>query len=72
MHAPRASHLHSANQVIRYLKGTLGRGCLFIKQNGGLHLEVYMDAHYARSLVDHCSTPGYCAFLGRQSFNRVE
>ena len=31
MHAPLEEHMAAANQVLRYLKGTLGRGLFFKK-----------------------------------------
>ena len=63
MHTPRVSNLHAAHRVLRFLKGTIGRGLLF-RCHSGLDLEVYTDADYAGSIVDRCSTSGYCTFLG--------
>ena len=63
MHTPRVSHLHATHRVLRFLKGTIGRGLLF-RRNSGLDLEVYTDADYAGSIVDRRSTSGYCTFLG--------
>ena len=63
MHTPRVSHLHAAHRVLRFLKGTVGRGLLF-RRHSGLDLEVYTDADYAGSIVDRRSTSGYCTFLG--------
>ena len=63
MHAPRVSHMHAAHRVLRFLKGTAGRGLLF-KRHSTLNLEVYTDTDYTGSIVDRHSTSGYCTFLG--------
>ena len=63
MLSPRVSHLHAAHRVLRFLKGTIGRGLLF-RRHSILDLEVYTDADYAGSVVDRRSTSGYCTFLG--------
>ena len=49
--------------LTRFLKGTLGRE-LILQRGGALHLEVYADADYKGSHVDHCSMMGYCTFVG--------
>ncbi|RVW23969.1 hypothetical protein CK203_092075 [Vitis vinifera] len=43
-------------------KATLGKGILF-KNSIELSLEAYIDANYARSVVDLRSTMGYCTSL---------
>ena len=48
--------------MLHYLKGNLGKGILF-KKNNTLALEAYIDADCAGSLVDRRSTTGYCTFL---------
>ena len=63
MHTPRVSHLHAVHRVLRFLKGTIGRGLLF-RRHSILNLEVYTDADYAGSVVDCRSISGYCTFLG--------
>ena len=40
MHTPRVSHLHAAHRVLRFHKGTIGRGLLF-RRHSILNLEVY-------------------------------
>ncbi|WKA05210.1 hypothetical protein VitviT2T_023189 [Vitis vinifera] len=62
MHDPKKPHLQAAYRVLHYLKGNLGKGILF-KKNNTLALEAYTDADYAGSLVDRRSTIGYCTFL---------
>ena len=63
MHDPREPHLQIAYRVLHNLKGILGKGILF-KKNNTLALEAYIDADCAGSLVDRRSTTGYCSFLG--------
>ena len=62
MHDPREPHLKAAYRVLHYLKGNLGKGILF-KKNDTLALEAYTDADYIGSIVDRRSTTGYCTFL---------
>ena len=63
MHQPKEIHLQAALRIVQYLKGTLGRGILF-ERNENANLEAYIDADYAGSIVDRRSTTGYCTFLG--------
>jgi hypothetical protein len=43
MHDPRTGHMEVVHRILRYLKGTPGRGIWF-KKNGHLNLEGYCDA----------------------------
>ena len=43
MHAPGPAHFEAVFRILRYLKGTLGKGILF-KKHGHLQVEVYTDA----------------------------
>ena len=43
MHSPSQRHFEAAYRVVRYLKGTPGKGLLF-RKNNDLLVEVYMDA----------------------------
>ena len=63
MKDPRESHWQAAHRVLVYLKGTAGHR-LFFKRNGGLKLEVFIDADFGGSMVDRSSTSAYCSFLG--------
>ena len=54
--------------MLRYLKGTSGKGILF-KHNNSLALEVYtdvdyVDVDYAGSIVDSRFIMRYCTILG--------
>ena len=63
MHSLNLHHLQDAFRVLRHLKGTLGLGFNF-KRNQNLNLEIFNDADFARSLIDQRSTAGICTFLG--------
>ena len=62
VHEPREPLLQFAYEVLRYLKGDLGKGNLF-KKNDALALEAYNNVDYAVSLVDWRSTTRYFTFL---------
>ena len=62
MHDPREPHIQVAYRVFHYLKGNLGKGILFEK-NDTLSIEAYTDTDNAGSIVDRRSTTGYCTFL---------
>jgi hypothetical protein len=63
MHDPRDGHLEAAQRILRYLKGTPGKG-LWFKSNGHLNVDGYCDADWASCLDDRRSTSGYCVFVG--------
>jgi hypothetical protein len=63
MHDPRTWHMEVVYRILRYLKGTLGRG-LWFRKNGHLDLEGYCDVDWASSRDDRRSTSGYCVFVG--------
>ena len=63
MHDPRTGHLEVVYQILRYLKGTPGKG-LWFRANRHLNLEGYYDADWASSRDDRRSTSGYCVFVG--------
>ncbi|KAK2967234.1 hypothetical protein RJ640_002061 [Escallonia rubra] len=62
MHSPKKKHLDAVYGVLRYLKGTPGKG-LFFKRGDDRMVEIYTDADWARSLVDRRSTSGYCTYV---------
>ena len=63
MHSPGPEHFDAAYRILKYLKGTPGKGLLFEK-HGHLQVEVYTDADWAGSVIDRRSTSGYCTFVG--------
>nr|CAE03643.1 OSJNBa0060N03.8 [Oryza sativa Japonica Group] len=63
MHDPRTGHLDVVHKILRYLKGTPGKGLWFMK-NGHLNVEGYCDADWASSMDDRRSTSGYYVFVG--------
>jgi hypothetical protein len=63
MHDPRTGHMEAVYQILRYLKGTPGKG-LWFRANQHLNLEGYCDANWASSRDDRRSTFGYCMFVG--------
>ena len=62
MHALGPAHFE-AFRILRYLKGTPGKGILF-KKHGHLQVDVYTDTDWAGSTTDRRSTSGYCSFVG--------
>jgi len=63
MHDPRTGHMEAVYQILRYLKGTPGKG-LWFKANQHLNLEGYCDADWASSKDDRRSTSRYFVFVG--------
>ncbi|CAN1766567.1 Retrovirus-related Pol polyprotein from transposon TNT 1-94 [Linum perenne] len=63
MHSPGASHFDAVYRIIRYLKGSPGKGLMF-RRRGNLQVEVYTDADWAGDVNDRRSTSGYCTFIG--------
>ena len=59
MHSPTQKHLQAMFHVLRYLKGTLGRGLLFWKTNER-GIKGFVDVDWAGSREDSRSTSGYC------------
>lgn len=63
MHQPQDHHLEAVMRIIRYLKGTTGRG-IWYRNHGHLDIQIYTDADWAGSLIDRRSTSGYFALIG--------
>ncbi|XP_071712573.1 uncharacterized mitochondrial protein AtMg00810-like [Rutidosis leptorrhynchoides] len=58
MHAPLQSHFNLALRVLRYLKGSPGRGVQFVKSDS-FTLNAFCDADYGKCKVDRKSVTGY-------------
>ena len=62
MHTPLEIHMEAAYRVLKYLKGTSGRG-LFFKKTKNQLIEVYTDVDWVGSVSDRRSTSRYCTFI---------
>lgn len=62
MHSPGPEHFETAYRILKFLKGTPGRGLMFEKWNH-LQIEVYTDVDWAGSLTNRRLTSGYCTFV---------
>jgi hypothetical protein len=60
---PTITHYETACRVVRYLKGTPGRG-LFFSRSSALQILGFADADWANCVDSRRSTSGYCFFLG--------
>jgi hypothetical protein len=63
MHAPTVQHLGMVKRILRYLKGTIGRG-IVMTRNGHTNVMGYTDSDWAGNSLDRRSTTGYCMFVG--------
>jgi hypothetical protein len=61
--APTIVHYESACRIVRYLKGSPGRGLFFSRQST-LQLMGFADADWANCVDTRRSTSGYCFFIG--------
>ncbi|MCI07440.1 copia protein, partial [Trifolium medium] len=61
--SPTITHYETACRVVRYLKGTPGRG-LFFPRSSSLQILGFADADWANCLDTRRSTSGYCFFMG--------
>jgi hypothetical protein len=62
MHAPRTPHLDTINRILRYLKGSPGKG-IWMNRNNTNTICGYFDADWAENF-DRKSTTGFCTFVG--------
>ncbi|CAL8119105.1 unnamed protein product [Prunus armeniaca] len=62
MHSPTLEHLTLVKRILRYLKGSVGRG-IIMKKNNNTQIMGYCDADWAGNAIDRKST-GYCRFVG--------
>ena len=63
MHAPTMGDWHKVDRILRYLKGSPGRG-ICMKNNQSSEIVGYCDADWAGDSKDRRSTTGYCMFVG--------
>ncbi|XP_048440597.1 uncharacterized mitochondrial protein AtMg00810-like [Pyrus x bretschneideri] len=63
MHAPNTDHMKIVHRVLRYLKGSIGRGILMCN-NGHTQISGYTDADWAGNSLDRKSITGFCTFVG--------
>ncbi|XP_068304379.1 uncharacterized mitochondrial protein AtMg00810-like [Pyrus communis] len=63
MHAPNTDHMKIVHRVLRYLKGSIGRGIL-MRNNGHTQISGYTDADWAGNSLDRKSITGFCTFVG--------
>ena len=62
MHSPLVSHMYVVYMILRYLKGTFGKG-LFFKKNKERSVEVFVNADSTSLAVDRHSNLGYCSYM---------
>lgn len=63
MQSPGQKHSEVVYWILKYLKGTLGRGLLFTN-HGHLKIEAYTDVDWVGSIMDRRFTLGYYTFIG--------
>ena len=63
MHAPTSFHLQLVKRIMRYLKGSVGRG-IVMANNGHTQITGYSDSDWAGNAIDRKSTTGFCIFVG--------
>ena len=62
MHSPKESHLEAVYKILRYLKGSPGRG-LFFKKSDSKKVEIYTNADWVGSANGKRPTTGYCTYV---------
>ena len=63
MHTPQRPHIDTALRLLRYLKGSPGKGIL-LSSNSSFHVTAFCDADCVGCLIARRSTTAYCTFLG--------
>ncbi|KAM1069409.1 hypothetical protein ACFX13_001358 [Malus domestica] len=63
MHSPTMEHFNLVKRILRYLKGSVGRG-IIMKKNANTQITGYCDADWAGNSIDRKSTTGFCTFVG--------
>ncbi|KAL1205188.1 Retrovirus-related Pol polyprotein from transposon RE2 [Cardamine amara subsp. amara] len=64
MQALSKHHWGMVDRILRYLKGTPGKG-IWMDRNNSTDIVGYCDADWAGDKGDRKSTTGYCTFVGR-------
>jgi hypothetical protein len=62
MHSPKEIHYNAAVRLLRFLKGSPGKGILF-RTEGNSRIEAYVDADWAGCNIDRKSTSGWCIYV---------
>ena len=63
MHSPIVHHLNIVKRILRYLKGSIGRG-IIMHNNHSTIISGYTDADWAGNAIDRKSKIGHCTFVG--------
>ncbi|XP_020254275.1 uncharacterized protein LOC109831356 [Asparagus officinalis] len=63
MHSPSEAHMEALDRILRYLKGSPGRGIQFRKY-GHLKISGYTDVDWAGNVTDRKSMAGNFTFVG--------
>uniref|UniRef100_A0A803LBV2 Uncharacterized protein n=1 Tax=Chenopodium quinoa TaxID=63459 RepID=A0A803LBV2_CHEQI len=63
MHKPQKQHLEAIYRILRYLKGTVGKGVMY-KKHGHLDLHAFTDADWGADRDSRKSTSGYFTLVG--------
>ncbi|KAL9251446.1 Retrovirus-related Pol polyprotein from transposon RE1-like protein [Drosera capensis] len=63
MSAPRTTHWDTMVRILRYLKGSPGKGLVYSNQ-GHNRITAFTDADRAGCPINRRSTTGYCVFFG--------
>ncbi|XP_020088552.1 uncharacterized protein LOC109710418 [Ananas comosus] len=63
LQTPREPHMQAVKRILRYIRGTLSYG-LPLSRCVNPSLVAFADADWAGCPDTHCSTSGYCVFLG--------
>lgn len=71
MEAPTTEHMTGVKQILRYVKGTMNLGCVYMKEQSKEELIGYSDSDLAGDVDDRKSTTGVMYFLGRSPITWV-
>lgn len=64
MEKPTTEHLAAVKRVLRYVAGTINRGCSYRRKKGAVHLVGFSDSDLAGDVDTRKSTTGVFFFLG--------